>query len=98
MTAFLPTVATIWESLMTFRSLALTLCLAVFCLSLIAGCAPPVNTSSPGTFQANPATTVPPTDVASPSTTVPSTDSPPLEGQALPSTTAPRTEVLDLGQ
>ena len=87
MTAFLPTVATIWESLMIFRSLALTLCLAVFCLSLLVGCAPPVSTSSSsGTVQANPATTVPPTDV------------PPFEGYVSPGTTTPQTEVLDLGQ
>ena len=59
----LPMVAIFWESLMIFRSLALTLCLALFCLGPVAGCAPAVDAgSSSGTIQATPATTVPPTD------------------------------------
>ncbi len=72
---------------MIFRSVALASCLAVLCLSLIVGCAPPVSSSSSsGTFQASPATTVPPTDAPS------------LAGPASPGTTTPQTEVLNLGQ
>jgi hypothetical protein len=86
---------------MILRSVALSLCVAVLCLSLLGGCAQPVNTASTipssGPAPANPATTTPPAaGVASPGTTAAPADAPLLDEQAPPSTTAP--SAMTLGQ
>jgi len=85
---------------MIFR-VVLSLGLAVFCFSLLGGCAQPVDTgSSYIATQANPATTTPPAvgGLASPGTTTPPAGVLPLDGQAPPSTTTPPTEAPSVGQ
>jgi hypothetical protein len=69
---------------MFLRSIVLTLCVALFCLSAVVGCAPPSSTAQPPANLAavSPAVTAAPADVpaldeqAPPNTTTPSIDGP----------------------
>ncbi len=72
---------------MLFRRLVLTLCLVLFCLGAVVGCAPPASTAQPSASYAacSPAVTVAPSEV------------PTFDEQAPPSTTTPTGEVPDLG-
>jgi hypothetical protein len=70
---------------MFFRSIGLTLCLALVCLGAVVGCAPTASTaqSSAGS-PVSPAVTAAPADV------------PTFDEQAPPSTTTPPADVPDL--
>ena len=71
---------------MFFRSIVLTLCLALVCLGALAGCAPPSSTVQPSADYAasSPAVTTAPSDVS------------PFAEQAPPSATTPPGDVPDL--
>jgi len=79
---------------MLFRSIVLTLCLSLFCLGAVVGCAPAPSTGQPSAGALAPS--APPAPEAFPSVTTAPTDVPALDDQAPPSVTTPIGDGPDL--